>query len=317
LEQLIYNLNVPLDLNYHHLYYFWVSVRAGSLTAAARELHLSQSALSLQLKSLERSLGRRLLDRSRSGVLPTSDGRLVFERCERIFPEGESLAALLRSGARSGPIDFRIGVAGGLGREVIFEVLDLIAPIARLKPSVVVSPGEEIQRGLLRRRLDVGFFSGDVAAELGASFRTRRLDAMPVWFVAAPSLVRAMGPFPRRGREYPLLLRPSGHPVRRRIEAWLESRGIGAQIVAETADVDLMRALALRGKGIAVLRMSVVKDDVAAKRLLRLPGSPSDIMAEVWAAVPAHPPADEEARDAVKAILAMKPLFGRSPAERR
>ena len=83
---------MPLDLNYHHLYYFWVCVRAGSLTAASRELHLSQSALSLQLKSLERALGRRLLDRSRSGVLPTADGRLVFERCERIFPEGESLS---------------------------------------------------------------------------------------------------------------------------------------------------------------------------------------------------------------------------------
>ena len=51
---------MPLDLNYHHLYYFWSCARIGSLTAAGRELHLSQSALSVQLKSLERSLGRRL-----------------------------------------------------------------------------------------------------------------------------------------------------------------------------------------------------------------------------------------------------------------
>jgi LysR family transcriptional activator of nhaA len=303
---------MPLDLNYHHLYYFWVCVRAGSLTAASRELHLSQSALSLQLKSLERAVGRRLLDRSRSGVLPTAEGRLVFERCERIFPEGESLAALLRSGERNVPVDFRVGVAGGLGREVIFEMLDLIAPIARLKPSVVVSPGEEILAGLARRRLDVGFFSGDVAAQLGSSFRTRRLDAMPVVFVASPGLLRAMGPFPRRGREYPMLLRPAAHPVRQKVDAWLADRGIRAQTVAETADVDLMRALALRGRGIAVLRQSVVRDDIKARRLVRLSGSPTDIMHEVWVAVPVHPPADQEARDAVKAILAMKPLFGRA-----
>ena len=297
---------MPLDLNYHHLYYFWVCVRSGSLTAASRELHLSQSALSLQLKSLERALGRRLLERSRAGVVPTADGRVVFERCERIFPEGESLAALLRSGERSAPVDFRAGFAGGIGREVTFEFLDVIAPIARLKPSVVVSPGEEILTGLARRRLDAGFFSGDVSAQLGASFRTVRIDATPVWFVAAPELIRAMGPFPRRGKEYPMLLRPAAHPVRRKVDAWLAERGIRSQTVAETADVDLMRELALRGRGIAVLRASVVRDDVAAKRLARLPGAPTDIMHEVWAAVPIHPPADPEAREAVKLILSMK-----------
>lgn len=301
----IYNLNMPLDLNYHHLYYFWVCVRSGSLTAAARELHLSQSALSLQLKSLERALGRRLLDRSRSGVVPTADGRLVFERCERIFPEGESLAALIRSGG-SAPIEFSLGFAGGLGREVIFEVLDLIAPIKRLKPSIVVSPGGEILESLTRRRLDVGFFSGDPATQLGSSFRTLRLDAAPVWFVAAPALIRSMGPFPRRGMEYPMLLRPEGHPVRRKVDAWLADHGIRAQTVAETADVDLMRSLALRGRGIAVLRADSLRADVDAKRLARLPGAPTDILHEFWAAVPSHPPADLEARQAVEAILKMK-----------
>jgi LysR family transcriptional regulator, transcriptional activator of nhaA len=309
-QKLIYNVNMPLDLNYHHLYYFWVCVRSGSLTAAARELHLSQSALSLQLKSLERALGRRLLDRSRSGVVPTADGRLVFERCERIFPEGESLAAMLRSGG-SAPIDFRVGFAGGLGRELIFDALDALAPIKNLKPSVVVSPGEEILANLSRRRLDAGFFSADVAAQLGPSFRSTRLDAMPAVFVAAPALVRAMGPFPRRGSEYPMLLRPAEHPIRRKVDAWLAEQGLRAQIVAETADVDLMLSLALRGRGIAVLRMGLIKADLAAKRLVRLPGSPDDILHEIWAAVPVHPPADLEARQAVAAIMGMAPVSKR------
>jgi LysR family transcriptional activator of nhaA len=303
--ELIYNLNMPLDLNYHHLYYFWVCVRAGSLTAASRELKLSQSALSLQLKSLERAVGRRLLERSRSGVVPTADGRLVFERCERIFPEGDSLAALLRSGGAA-PIEFRAGFAGGLGRDPIFQVLDLIAPIKRLKPSVVVSPGGEILESLARRRLDVGFFSGDVVGQLGPSFRTLRLDAAPVWFVAAPALARAIRPFPRRGREYPMLLRPASHPVRRQVDAWMAEQGLLAQTVAETADVELMLALALRGRGIAVLRADVVRADVTAKRLVRLPGAPVDIIHEIWAAVPIHPPVDPEAREAVDRILAMK-----------
>lgn len=303
--RLIYNLNMPLDLNYHHLYYFWVSVRCGSLTAAARELNLSQSALSLQLKSLERALGRRLLDRSRSGVVPTADGRLVFERCERIFPEGESLASMIRSGG-SAPIEFRLGFAGGLGRETIFKVLDLLAPIKNLKPSVVVSPGDEIQASLARRRFEAGFFSSDPAAQLGPSFRTARLDAEPVLFVASPALLRSMGPFPKRGKEYPMLLRPPSHPVRRKVDEWMAEQGLVAHIVAETADVDLMLGLALRGRGIAVLRKDFVHADVATKRLVRLAGTPDDIFNEVWAAVSTNPPADREAREAVAAIMTSK-----------
>jgi LysR family transcriptional activator of nhaA len=301
---------MPLDLNYHHLYYFWVSVRSGSLTAAARELNLSQSALSLQLKSLEKALGRRLLDRSRSGVVPTADGRLVFERCERIFPEGESLSALVRSGG-SAPIEFRLGFAGGLGRDTIYKVLDAIALIKKLKPGVVVSPGEEILGQLSRRRLDVGFFSGDPASQLGPSFRTTRLDAMPVLFVASPALAKAMGPFPRRGKEYPMLLRPAAHPIRRKVDEWLEQQGLRAHIVAETADVDLMLGLALRGRGVAVLRKDVVQADLAAKRLVRLPGTPDEILHELWAAVSVNPPADREARDAIAAVMKVGPVSGR------
>jgi len=295
---------MPLDLNYHHLYYFWVCVRSGSLTAAARELHLSQSALSLQLKSLEKSLGRRLLDRSRSGVVPTADGRLVFERCERIFPEGESLSALIRSGD-SAPIEFRLGFAGGLGRETVFKVIETIAPIQKLQLSVVVSPGEEIQAGLLRRRHDVGFFSGDPASALGPAFRTARIAVMPVVWVASPELVRSMGPFPRRGKEYPMLLRPKAHPIRRKVDDWMEAQGLRAHIVAETADVDLMLGLATRGRGIAVLRRDIVQTEIAAKRLVRLPSSPDDIQHEVWAAVPVHPPVDRETKEATALIMGM------------
>jgi len=301
---------MPLDLNYHHLYYFWVCVRSGSLTAAARELHLSQSALSLQLKSLERALGRRLLDRSRSGVVPTADGRLVFERCERIFPEGESLAALIRSGG-SAPIEFRLGFAGGLGRETVFKVLETIAPVEKLLPSVVVSPGDEIQAGLTRHRLDVGFFSGDPASPLGPSFRTARIGVMPVAWVASPELVRKMGPFPRRGKEYPMLLRPPAHPIRRKVDEWMEAQGLRANIVAETADADLMLGLAIHGRGIAVLRRDTVQPDIAAKRLVRLAAAPDDIVHEVWAAVPVHPPVDRETKEAIALILGMAPKTGR------
>jgi LysR family transcriptional activator of nhaA len=302
---------MPLDLNYHHLYYFWVCVRAGSLTEAARELHLSQSALSLQLGSLERSLGRRLLVRSRTGVVLTSDGRPVFERCERIFTEGEALSASLRAGGKRAPVEFRIGVAGGLGREVVFAVLDRIARIPRLTPSVRVSPGEDVLQGLLRRRLDVGFFSGDVSAQAGPAFRTRRLDSVPLRFVASPVLAANLGQFPKRGSAYPMMLRPPDHPVRLKVEAWFAAKGARPFTVLETADVDLMVALALQGRGIAVVSAIAARDHLKSGRLVRIPGSPANLQHEIWAAVPVRAHAEPDVRVAIDAAFALSPIFPR------
>ncbi len=62
-------------LNYHHLRYFRAIATEGSLTKAARHLKLSQSALSVQLRSLEQSLGQPLLSGSTSRWSSPRQGR--------------------------------------------------------------------------------------------------------------------------------------------------------------------------------------------------------------------------------------------------
>jgi LysR family transcriptional activator of nhaA len=306
---LIYNVNVPLDLNYHHLYYFWVCVRCGSLTAASQELHLSQSALSLQLKSLERALGRRLLVRSRSGVVPTADGREVFEHCERIFPEGESLSRALRSGTPRAPIQYRIGVGAGLGRDLVLAVLDRIAAVPRLTPTVLVASGDSLVQRLTRHQLDIVLFSGDLSVDLGLAFRCRKLDSVPIRFVGTPKLAARVGALARAGVEYPMLLRPAGHPVRLQVDAWMREHGLTVLPVAESADAELLRALALQGRGIAALHQTLVREDLASGRLVKIPSSPTELQNEVWAAAPVRPPADDEPRRATELITTLSPNF--------
>jgi len=53
-------------LNYHHLYYFWLVAKEGSFTRAAAKLRIAQSAVSLQVASLEDFLGKKLILRSTS-----------------------------------------------------------------------------------------------------------------------------------------------------------------------------------------------------------------------------------------------------------
>jgi LysR family transcriptional activator of nhaA len=312
--EIIYNLNMPLDINYHHLYYFWVCVRCGSMTAASRELKLSQSALSLQLKSLEKSLGRRLLARSRSGVTPTAEGREVFERCERIFPEGEALSRAVRSNTPRAPIQFRVGVGSGLAQETVLAVLDRISGVERLIPIVQTGPGELLAERLARHQVDVALFSGNYAGDLGPGFRSLKVDSVPMRLVCTREVSARYAPFGRAAVEYPMLLRPSGHPVRERLDAWMRERGMGVLTVAESSSAELLHELALRGRGIAALSLPSVLRDLETGRLVKLAGGPSDLVNEIWAAAPARAHADPEPRRATELLMVSGPLFPRAGA---
>lgn len=82
------------------LRYFMAVVEAGSFTAAAAELHMSQPPLSLAIAKLETELGVKLLTRSARGTQPTSAGRYLLDAGSRILGEVEdTIASLERFGA--------------------------------------------------------------------------------------------------------------------------------------------------------------------------------------------------------------------------
>ncbi|WP_022882228.1 LysR family transcriptional regulator [Gryllotalpicola ginsengisoli] len=86
------------------LRYFKAVVEAGSLTAAAAELHISQPPLSLAISKFEAELGVQLLTRSPRGVEPTSAGRYLLEEASRVLGELDDIRARLAN--------YGAGVAG-------------------------------------------------------------------------------------------------------------------------------------------------------------------------------------------------------------
>ncbi|MFM9096219.1 MAG: LysR family transcriptional regulator, partial [Actinomycetes bacterium] len=64
-------------LNYNHLYYFWIIAKQGNLGRAAEQLHLSDSALSTQLKKLESQLKTELFERKGRSLQLTEAGSLT------------------------------------------------------------------------------------------------------------------------------------------------------------------------------------------------------------------------------------------------
>lgn len=72
-----------MDLNY--LKSFYITVKCNSISKAAKQLHLTQPGLSMQIQNLENEVGATLLERSNKGVQLTEEGRVVFEHADTML----------------------------------------------------------------------------------------------------------------------------------------------------------------------------------------------------------------------------------------
>jgi len=290
---------MTLDLNYHHLYYFWTTAKAGRVTGAAKQLGLSQSALSVQLKSIERSLGRVLLNRKSSGLELTDIGRTVFEHCENISTHGTALSAALRGEAGSSPTVIRLGVTSALGREAAMIFIDRLAKLEGTTVTVYIGPRGDIAERLARRKLDIAVVGADVTAELGPGFSGKRVHTLPITFFASPALALTMKGFPAKGQEVPMLFRTRDYAPRYEVERYLRERGSIPVTVAESEDADILQTLARQGRGVVALHRASSQADLSSGALVRVGPATTGLNHEVWVLTHAHDSVNPVVRKAV------------------
>lgn len=293
-----------IPVNYHHLYYFWVTAKTGSITKAGEELLLAQPTLSLQLKQLEKVLGKALLERRRDGVALTSDGQTAFEHCERIFTQGDALLRALRDGKRTSAPVLRLGVAPSISRQITLRTLDAVtASSPHLKTTVFAGQNEELRTRLARHTLDLVITPSDVSVGLGKDFRSRLVGELPVSFVASPQFKRGLDGFPPKGQELPMLLRTPEHPLRKDIESYLARRRVKFHVVAESDDGYLLRILAAQGRGATGVNVLASRDDVSEGKLVTLNDEPTGLREFVWLISSVHPHPDPELREVIGSLM--------------
>src|SRR5579859_6872932 len=102
-------MSLPLDAK--QLRAFSILARTGSFTQAARELHLSQSAVSHSMKALEQDVGCRLLDRMGKKVLLTQAGEQLLHHAQKILQEMSATRDSLERLGKWGKGRLRLGVS--------------------------------------------------------------------------------------------------------------------------------------------------------------------------------------------------------------
>ena len=166
-------------LNFHHLHYFWAVAKEGNLTRAAEALHVSQSALSTQIRVLEEQLGHPLFIRAGRSLQLTEAGRLVLDYAETIFALGSELQTTLQS-ARQASQTLRIGAVATLSRNFQENLLRPFLGRDDLRITLESGSLDELLERLALHKLDVVLTNRAVSADSQHPWQCRLLDRQAV-----------------------------------------------------------------------------------------------------------------------------------------
>lgn len=143
----------PLDLR--QLRYFVAIVEHGSLSAAAKALHVAQPALSHHLKNLESALGHRLLRREARGVHTTREGEVLFRHAVGLLRQADGLRAALDRGpaALSGAVS--VGLPKTVARLLALPFFEAVrAHHPQITLEIVDGHSQDLGRAVVEGRMD-------------------------------------------------------------------------------------------------------------------------------------------------------------------
>jgi LysR family transcriptional activator of nhaA len=250
-------------LNYHHLLYFWVVAREGSLVAAGKVLRLSHPTLSAQVHALEDHLGEKLFARVGRRRALTEMGRVVYRYAEEIFSLGREMVDTVAGRSSGQPLRLNVGIADVVPKLVVRRLLQ---PALSLPEPVRLvcyeSAYEKLLADLALHTLDIVI--SDAPVPPGSSVRAfdHLLGETGVSLFGTKALASAYRRgFPRSLNGAPVLLPLENLTLRRSLNQWFDRHDIKPRVVAEFEDSALLNVFGADGVGIFPAPM-VMEHDV-------------------------------------------------------
>lgn len=257
-------------MNLNHLRVFHAVATAGSITAAARALQISQPAVSKQLGELEHALGARLVDRLPRGIRLTAVGDALAGHASRMFgiertAEAE-LAALL--GVRRG--ELAIGASTTIGSYLVPRVFGAFHrdhPAVRLE--LQIGNSAAIHDLVRRQVVELGLSEGLVADD---DLTISVFDHDDMVAITAPGdpILRSAPLSAREVVALPFVMRERGSGTREVIEAALARKRLAVEPVMALGSTEAVKNAVAARLGVAIVSRLAVELELASGALVAI-----------------------------------------------
>jgi DNA-binding transcriptional LysR family regulator len=244
----------------------------------AARLHLSQSAVSQQISTLEDELGVMLLERIGRRVFLTPAGRALADEASKILAAVDRAREFVRTYGSGESGGLRLGASTTPGVYLVPEVLGRFrSALPHVSVTLKIANSADIEQALVENDLDIGIIGEDITQE--ELFQVAIGDDLIVG-VIAPALVEGAKSKTRRRQptrvrvadlsKFPILAREAGSATQRYVERGLDHVGFRATPAFEFPSPEAQVRAAIAGLGLAFVSRRVAADALAAGSVVEL-----------------------------------------------
>ncbi len=271
-------------LNYHHLLYFWMVAREGTITRAGQKLHIGQPAISTQLRQLEKSLGLKLFQKSGRNLELTETGRLVFRYADEIFALGREMLDTVQGRPTGKPARFVVGIVDVIPKLIAKRLLE---PALQLPdPLRLVCIEDSLERllgELAMHNVDLVLSDTPVTGAMKVRAFNHLLGESTIAVFGTKTLARKFRKrFPQSLDGAPFLLQHRASALRRTLETWFDSHDLRPLIHAEFDDSALLKVFGQAGEGLFAAPC-VIKNEICRQHQVEVVGEIPSIREQFYA----------------------------------
>lgn len=252
---------------------FYTVANAGNISKAAKELYISQPAISKSIQKLEESLNCKLFSRSSRGVILTDEGTLLYDHVKEAFETLSMGEDKLKRSIELGVGHISIGVSSTLCKYMLLPYLsEFIHQNPHISISISCQSTNETLRLLDDNKIDIGLIG---KPEILKGFIFDHLSEIEDTFVATPEYLANLA---ERGIEKDevlehatLMLLDKNNVTRRYIDDYLQENLIAVSDTIDISDMGLLIDFAKIGVGVACVIKSFVSRELAKGKLEEIP----------------------------------------------
>jgi DNA-binding transcriptional LysR family regulator len=242
----------------------------GTFTAAAHRVHITQAAISMQIRQLENELGARLFVRAPRRVMLTEAGEHLLQRARQILRDHDAALDEIAELAGADRGRLRIGSASAMvTTDVLPRLLkEMRKQHAHAEVTVASGTSEALVQQILSGELDLAFVSLPVEAR---GINTERLSQDQLVAIASPrhrlARQRTVSAYTLAGEK--LILGERGGNTRRLIDQFFAQAGVTLQVAMELSRQAAIRRMVEEDMGVGIVPLLSVGDEVEKGRLVR------------------------------------------------
>lgn len=249
--------------------------RNGNLSGAAKELLISQPAVSKSLQRLEEGLAVKLFVRNSRGVRLTDEGEILYEHTRPAFDSLAQAERALKAYSSAGAESIKLGVSSNLCKHLFTPRLkEIIEAHPLFKLDLRISTSFELMEAVERGELDLALITKPVSVH---RLEFKEMYELKDITVAAPSymsLIQSCSSAslsPELFEKARILLPPKSSCTGSIVYSYLSDAKINPAIITETDSLDSCLDFALSGLGITVVPELFVQEHIKKGALVELP----------------------------------------------